>query len=197
MLARPLDALPPARATADVLYQAKVDGFRALAFVRDGSVFLQSRRGSNLTPAFPDIAAGDIQLMGEDVVVDGELVVLGADGRLDFDTLQQRARYPGPRAAAAAATAPAHLVVFDALEHRGRALLGEPLGERWDLLVDVFERRSLHAPWTLVPCTRDLTVALGWFDPAWGEAGIEGVVVKPATSTYRPGERVSWSKVRA
>ncbi|MCA1223391.1 ATP-dependent DNA ligase [Streptomyces sp. 8L] len=199
MLARSADVLPPTRRAIDVLYQAKVDGFRTLVFVREGKVFLQSRRGADLTPAFGDVAAGGAQLVGEDVVLDGELVVLGS-GRLDFDALQQRARYRGRRATEAAAAAPAHLVVFDVVEHRGVSLMRRPLRERWDLLVELFERRGLRAPWSLVPCTRDRDVALGWFDSAWGEAGVEGCVVKPAGGLYRPGQRGGpggWVKVRA
>lgn len=197
MLARPLDALPPVGRTP-ALHQPKLDGFRALAFVRDGAVFLQSRRGADLTPAFADVAVGGSQLVGDDVVFDGELVVLGGEGHLDFGALQQRARRRGRGALAAAAGAPAHLVVFDVLEHRGRNVMRHPQHERWDLLVELFTRRALHAPFTLISCTRDRTEALKWFDPAYAAVGIEGIVVKTAGGSYRPGERSgSWSKVRA
>jgi ATP-dependent DNA ligase len=195
MLARPLPALPPARRTP-VFYQAKLDGFRVIAFVRDGSLFLQSRRGADLTPHFPDVAAGARQLAGEDVVLDGELVVPGPTGGLDFAALQQRARQRGRTAAAAAAATPAYVVVFDVLEHRGRSLLREPLHERWDLLRELFTRRALQAPWSLVSSTQDRDRAERWFEPEYGAAGIEGVVAKAAGGAYRPGIR-EWIKVRA
>ena len=37
----------------DWLFEPKLDGYRVLAFVRDGEVTLRSRRGLDLTPAFP------------------------------------------------------------------------------------------------------------------------------------------------
>src|SRR4051794_30698082 len=39
------------------LYEPKVDGYRVIAFVKDAEVRLQSRRGIDLTTAFPEIVA--------------------------------------------------------------------------------------------------------------------------------------------
>jgi ATP-dependent DNA ligase len=121
MLAQARDTLPRAGEVPDAFWQQKADGYRCLAFIRSGTVFLQSRRGADLTPAFPEftIAAGGI---GEDLVVDGELVVFH-DGRLDFGALQQRARRRGRGAVEAARAAPAYLVVFDLLEAPGGEVL--------------------------------------------------------------------------
>lgn len=55
-----------------------------------GRARLQSRQQRPLTRAFPEI----VQALGErfagDVVLDGELVVCGPDGRLDFTALTRR-----------------------------------------------------------------------------------------------------------
>ncbi|MFD5111773.1 ATP-dependent DNA ligase [Streptomyces sp. NPDC058391] len=100
--------------------------------------------------------------------------------------------------AVAAAGAPAHLVVFDVLEHRGRSVMRNPQHERWDLLVSLFARPDLHAPFTLISCTRDRAEALEWFDPAYAAVRIEGIVVKTADGSCLPGERGgSWGKIRA
>ncbi|GAB3895694.1 hypothetical protein GCM10027612_48850 [Microbispora bryophytorum subsp. camponoti] len=184
MLARPLPALPPADRTPP-LYQPKLDGFRALAFVRDGTVYLQSRGGADLSGAFPDVAAGGGQLVGEDVVFDGELVVLSAEGRLDFGALQQRARRRGHTGAAAAARHPAHLVVFDIFERRDRTLMRYPQHELWDVLAALFARRALHAPWTLISCDRDR-------DRDRGERWTPSACARcTASRTRRPGRRAA------
>lgn len=94
--------------------EQKTDGFRAILFARSGQVLLQSRRGNDLSPAFPDIAAEALRL-GESLVLDGEFVVPHS-GRLDFAALQSRARRRGPDAARAAEHLPACLIVFDVLE---------------------------------------------------------------------------------
>ena len=60
------------------LYEVKLDGFRCLAFVDGEEVFLQSRGGKPLGRYFPELA-----LPHGRYVLDGEIVVRGADGRED------------------------------------------------------------------------------------------------------------------
>ncbi|MFJ1559944.1 ATP-dependent DNA ligase [Streptomyces mirabilis] len=89
--------------------EQEADGFRAILFAHSGQALVQSRRGNDLTPAFPDIAAAALRL-GESLVLDGEFVVLHS-GRLDFAALQSRARRRGPGAARAAEHLPTYLIV--------------------------------------------------------------------------------------
>lgn len=194
MLARARDTLPPAGMVPDAVWQQKLDGYRVIVFLRSGAIHLQSRRGADLTAAFPDIAAA-ASTIDEDLVLDGELVVLRG-GRLDFEALQHRARYTGRRAADAARAMPAHVVAFDLLEADGEALLPRPYRERWARLKRAFDTNALPPPWTLVASTRDRSTAQAWLDPAWGHVGIEGVMVKGASEPYRPGQR-GWWKVRS
>ncbi|OLO25979.1 ATP-dependent DNA ligase [Streptomyces sp. MNU77] len=191
MLARSVTALPPAGARP-ALFEQKADGFRTLVFAGP-KPFLQSRRGADLGPAFPELVAAAAAL-GVEAVLDAELVTVGADG-LDFTALQERARRRGATARRAALERPAHLIVFDVLEMSGAVLLNEPLWRRRDALEDLFAGRRLTAPWALCPQTLDREVALGWLDPAWGTAGIEGIMIKDPGSRYRSGER-GWMKLR-
>ncbi|MFI5689661.1 hypothetical protein [Streptomyces sp. NPDC051636] len=78
-----------------MLFEQEVDGFRVLVFTGP-EPYLQSRRGADLGPAFPEIARAAATL-GVEVVVDAELVVWH-NGRLDFTALQHRARLRGARA---------------------------------------------------------------------------------------------------
>ncbi|WP_286259691.1 hypothetical protein [Streptomyces graminofaciens] len=154
MLAEARRVLPPEGALpGGLVAEQKADGFRALVFARPGSVLIQSRRGSDLTPAFPDIAAAALAL-GEVLILDGELVVPHR-GRLDFPELQRRARRRGRSAAEVAALHPAYLIVFDVLEAAGTERLARPYRERRALLEDLFARDVLGAPFTLCPNTTD------------------------------------------
>ena len=65
------------------VYEIKLDGFRCLAFVDGEEVFLQSRGGRPLGRYFPEL-----HFPPGRYVLDGEIVVRGADGREDFDALQ-------------------------------------------------------------------------------------------------------------
>ncbi|CAL9676507.1 DNA ligase C [Streptomyces sp. enrichment culture] len=195
MLAQARDTLPRPGEVPDAIWQQKTDGYRCLAFLRAGTVLLQSRRGALLLPAFPEFAeaAADVDA---DLVLDGELVAFH-DGRLDFAALQQRARRRGMGAAKAAREAPAHFIAFDLLEAGGEVLFSRPCRECLARLEEVFSSGVLRPPWVLVASTDDRAIAEEWLAPEWGRVGVEGVVVKSGTGTYRPGQRGSWLKVRA
>ena len=106
MLARAVDAVPGAHALpGGVQYEQKWDGYRLVGFSAPRP-YLQSRRGADLTDAFPEIAAA-VATLG-DVVVDGELVIWG-DGGLDFPALLQRMASKGANARRLAADAAGQL----------------------------------------------------------------------------------------
>ncbi|MBD0419302.1 ATP-dependent DNA ligase [Streptomyces sp. TRM S81-3] len=170
------------------------DGYRALLFAGPGRAYLQSRNGADLSGAFPEITAAG-RALREPLVLDGELVV-ASEGRLDFGQLQQRAWRHGAGARQAARTTPAHLIVFDVLDTADGPLLDEPYRARRALLEALFAEGVLAAPFVLCPATTDRAMAEDWLDPAWGAAGIEGVVVKGLSQRYQPARR-GWIKVRA
>ncbi|MHA4818785.1 ATP-dependent DNA ligase [Streptomyces aculeolatus] len=174
--------------------ELKIDGFRAVTFARNGQVVIQSRRGADLTSALPDLAAAAAAL-GQNLVLDGELVV-PRHGRLDFGALQHRMRRRGRTAAQAAEHDPVYLIVFDVLEAAGSELLERPYRERRAVLEGLFAQETLTAPFTLCPATESRERALEWLAPAWGEVGVEGVVLKGRSQPYLPGKR-GWIKVRA
>ncbi|MBQ0866329.1 ATP-dependent DNA ligase [Streptomyces sp. A73] len=191
MTARTVERTPRA---AGLAYEAKWDGYRVLLFARAHAPHLQSRRGADLGPGFPDILRAAAEL-GEEAVFDGELVVI-EDGAVDFAALQARAQRTGPRAAAAAAAHPAHFIAFDLLQLGDEVTMARPYRERRALLEEVFTRRDLQPPWALCPMTTDPDRAGEWLDPAWAAVGVEGMVVKGLGQPYRPGER-GWRKLRA
>ncbi|MFF4260116.1 hypothetical protein ACFY1L_54160 [Streptomyces sp. NPDC001663] len=147
-----------------------------MVFARADLVRVQSRQGTDLTPAFPDIAEAAAQL-AEDLVLDGELVV-PHEGRLHFGELQRRARRRGRSGIEAAEQLPAYLIVFNVLEISGAELVARPYRERRAVLEDLFARDVLTAPFTLCPATTDRALARDWLDPAWGPVGIEGAWCK-------------------
>ncbi|MEU6349932.1 ATP-dependent DNA ligase [Streptomyces sp. NPDC047072] len=192
MLARSVTALPPAGGRT-ALFEPKVDGYRTIVFARP-TPHLQSRRGADLTGAFPELARAAAAL-GTEAVFDAELVVENA-GRLDFAALQQRARRRGAAAEHAARAQPAQLVVFDLLEVADALLIQEPLRRRRAALEELFAARRLPVSWTLCPQTADPDAARAWLAPAWGTVGVEGVMIKDPGAAYEPGQR-GWSKLKA
>jgi ATP-dependent DNA ligase len=174
-------------------YELKWDGFRVGVVCREGDVRLWSRNGKDFTAKFPDVqAALEIQLP-TDCVLDGELVVWTGD-RLDFDALQQRMVNTAATVRRRLAPAqPASFVAFDVLAIGSvdvRAM-------RWTV-----RRRRLESlagrwvpPLQVSPVTADADEAREWLD-AFKSSGVEGLVVKGASTRYQPGRR-NWVKVNS
>ncbi|TDC21439.1 ATP-dependent DNA ligase [Streptomyces sp. 8K308] len=177
-----------------MVFEPKWDGYRVLAYgTGDGRARLLSRRGTDLTDGFPDIADA-VAVIEEDLVVDGE-VVIHREGRLDFGALQRRLGRTTAAARQLAVAEPAHLVVFDLLQRGQRRLVTEPYQVRRSALEELFAERRLGPPWTLCPSTTDRSRAEEWMIE-WSRVGIEGVVAKGAGQRYEPGRR-GWLKVKS
>src|SRR6266446_5642527 len=75
------------------LYELKWDGYRAL-LIKDGEdVQIRSRNDKDLTAMYPGIAAAGRRQKIKQIVLDGELVALGEDGRPSFQALQHRSSH--------------------------------------------------------------------------------------------------------
>ena len=164
-------------------YEPKWDGFRTLAFVDGGEVYLQSRTGKPLARYFPELQFAD-----GSYVLDGELVVLGPDGTEDFDALQSRQHPAESRIQKLSKEIPAGFLVFDLLAVRGHSLLETPFIERRTALEEIAP--DLGPSVALTPASTDEDKAREWIE------GGEGVVAKLLDSPYRPGKREGWVKVK-
>ncbi len=121
-----------------------------------------------MTRYFPELRNPLLASLPSRCVVDGEVVIAGANG-LDFDALLQRIHPAASRVAKLAAETPASFVAFDLLALGDEDLRPKPFGER---------RRRLEAalaeakpPVHLTPATQDRQVAGSGFGasraPAW------------------------------
>ena len=161
-------------------YEPKWDGFRAIAFVNGDEYYLQSRNGRPLGRYFPEL-----RFPSGEYILDGELVVMGEDGRQEFDALQQRIHPAESRVKRLAEEMPARFVAFDLLEHDGKVLLDEPFARRRELLEGVVTKL-----FDLTPRTLERGEAEPWLQ------GAEGVIAKELDAPYRPGERTGMVKVK-
>ncbi|MFF8842060.1 DUF2188 domain-containing protein [Streptomyces sp. NPDC015127] len=194
MLARAVSGLPgPGALPGGTVFEPKYDGYRLIVFADAEGVFLQSRNGRDLTAFFPEIADAAAAL-GEDVVIDGE-VVIHTGGRLDFSALQQRINRRPRTVARFARDTPAHLIAFDLLQHAGAEMLTWPYRERRAALESLFQGHGLEAPWALSPSTTDRDEAQRWLRK-WAAVGVEGLVAKGLGQAYEPGRR-GWQKYRS
>jgi bifunctional non-homologous end joining protein LigD len=176
----------------DWMYEPKLDGYRILAFIDGERVELRSRRGLDLTPMFPSVAA---ELAGQAVsamVLDGEIVAFGRDGRPSFDALQDRAQLKTPaEIVAAERTMPCIFYCFDLLHFAGINLREAPY----------VARRRYLAQCLLPSAHVQLVHAEEDGDALYSAAianGFEGIVAKRRDSAYQAGRRSpSWRKIKS
>jgi ATP-dependent DNA ligase len=166
-------------------YEPKYDGFRALAFVDGDKLFLQSRNGKPLARYFPELRFPDGAY-----VIDGELVILGADGVEQFDALQNRIHPAESRIKMLAEETPAIFRAFDLLAVGRSKAMTKPFEARREALEKLVAESSDAGSVELTPLVRTVAEAEPWL------ATGEGVIAKQCDAPYRPGERKGMVKVK-
>ncbi|TDE95827.1 ATP-dependent DNA ligase [Occultella glacieicola] len=185
----------------------KLDGIRIQAHKDGERVLLVTRSLEDITDRLPGVAAVVRALPADRVVLDGEALALGPDGRPR--PFQETASITstgipvdaGPTIAAGADTGPEAGAVpvavitpyfFDLLLRDDLDLLDAPAAQRWRHLEDLVP--AAHRVPRLV--TADAVAAAGFLAEALA-AGQEGVVVKSTDAPYAAGRRGSaWVKVK-
>jgi ATP-dependent DNA ligase len=163
------------------IYEQKLDGFRAIVFVDGEEVYVQSRSGKALGRYFPELVFAPGRY-----VLDGELVVRDAEGKLEFDALQQRIHPAESRIKLLAREIPAGYVAFDLLAEEDDSLLNAPFAARRARLEALAERTGVE----LSTPTRDPELAEEWLRRT------EGAMAKQLNAPYEPGKRRGMAKVK-
>ena len=95
MLKSPFEPCIPSRGTkvpdgAEWLHEIKHDGYRVIVQREGKRVRLLTRNGHDWSDRFPLITEAALRNRNSSFVLDGEAVLLGVDGRSDFDGLHSR-----------------------------------------------------------------------------------------------------------
>jgi bifunctional non-homologous end joining protein LigD len=164
-------------------FEPKWDGFRAIVHADGRRLRVLTRRGTDLVARLPELAALT-GVLGPGTVLDGELIVLDVDGRIDFEGMRRRGfgqADPGRLV----------FVAFDVL-----ALAGEEvMARRWEARRAMLTDLVLEGPhWGVTPSYPGEGRTL--FEATRAE-GIEGVVAKRLDAPYRAGVRTAaWVKTK-
>jgi bifunctional non-homologous end joining protein LigD len=175
------------------LFELKWDGVRAISGADGGALRIVGRSGRDETSRYPELAALGRALRGHSAIVDGEIVVIDADGQPSFERLQSRINVSREiDISRVMREHPATYVVFDILRLDGRDLLSTALRIRKKTLKDVLSGADgiMYADHV----ERD---GEGFF-AAVSAQGMEGMIGKRADSPYQPGRRSpDWVKVKS
>ena len=173
------------------LFELKLDGYRLLASKARGDALLVTRNGNDYTAVFPEIARAVKALPFDECILDGEVVVLDAQGKPSFSRLQQRGRLTSALdIRRAAVELPAAFFVFDLLAFEDFDLRPLPLATRKSLLLGALP--TLGALRGLDHIEREGEAFLVQV----GTLGLEGMIAKKADAPYRGGRSDAWLKIK-
>jgi ATP-dependent DNA ligase len=167
-------------------YEPKWDGFRSIIFRHGDDVEVGSRNTKPLTRYFPEVVEHVQAAFPNDAVVDGELVIVGENGAVDFDLLSLRVHPAQSRVQKLREEIPALFVAFDLLAVDGEDITARPFDERRARLVDLLHGKGKGI--YVTPMTTDPAEAQDWFEH-WEGAGLDGVMAKTGSDSYHPGKR--------
>ena len=174
------------------LFELKYDGFRLLIEKSAAGVRLRYRSGNDATRAYPELVNAAAALPAASFILDGEVVVLGDDGRPSFNRLQKRMQIQRDAdLERARVTMPATWYGFDFLALDDLDLRKLPLTTRKAALARLlppvgplrYSEHFEHDGEALFERVRGL--------------GMEGIVGKRADGPYRNGRSKDWLKVKA
>jgi bifunctional non-homologous end joining protein LigD len=164
------------------IYEVKWDGYRALALSNKGIVELKSRNDKSFNDKFYPVTAAVADL-GYDVILDGEIVVVGENGISDFGALQNwRSEADGELL----------FYAFDVLWYDGKDLTSLPLIDRKQILKHIIPEEGI------IKISDSFSGSASEFFEAAKQMGLEGIIAKRADSLYSVGNRSKeWLKIKA
>ncbi|TDW46669.1 bifunctional non-homologous end joining protein LigD [Flavobacterium sp. 270] len=163
-------------------YEVKWDGYRALCYINKGEVSIASRNNKSFAEKYYTITDA-LKKWPAAAVLDGELVVVGTDGKANFSALQNwRSEADGDLV----------YYAFDLLWYDGVDIMGLPFSERQAILAAVLptddDRIRLSQVFT--------SGGIDFFQAA-KKMGLEGIMAKRMTSLYTPDARNrEWLKIK-
>jgi bifunctional non-homologous end joining protein LigD len=162
-------------------FELKLDGYRALAYVKSGKADLRSRNNNPFNKKFERVHEALTQWK-INAVVDGEIAVLNEEGHPDFNSIQQWEKKKSGQLV---------FYVFDLLWLEGWNVMNEPLHLRREIIKELIPESGIIR-WS------DHIDAVGkdFFDIA-RQNNLEGIIAKKKDSLYVPGARAkTWLKIK-
>lgn len=172
--------------------ERKYDGIRVQAHKSADHITIFTRTLDDITDRVPDVVETIASLPAQSIVLDGEAIAVGGDGRpAPFQVTAARTMRT-TNADRARDETPLSVYWFDCLHLNGDDLIGMPASQRWATLASAVPAEQI------VPRlhTTDPTEA-GEFYAESVASGHEGVIVKTPDAEYQAGRRgASWLKVK-
>ncbi|RYD85777.1 MAG: DNA ligase D [Verrucomicrobiaceae bacterium] len=176
-LAQVVSTVPSGR---DVIHELKFDGYRLIVVKHRGELTVYTRNGHDWTDKFGPLAKHLTALSRKDFVLDGEGVVWDKKGRSNFGDLQAALKGKPDQVS---------FVAFDLLHFDGLNLRDLPLSDRQKRLAALVGEEGVVRRSTI--WTAEMGADL--YKQAC-QLGLEGIISKKLSGSYKPGDRRDWTK---
>lgn len=164
----------------DWIFEAKWDGYRAIAILDGKYPKLFSRNDKSFEEKFYPVFDA-LKEIKDKMILDGEIVVIGEDGKSNFGELQNwRSETDGDL----------QYIVFDILHYNGRDLTGLPLLERQSILKAVLQETGV------IRISEAFDADGEEFFQAALDLGLEGIIAKKKDSEYTHRRSTDWLKIK-
>lgn len=175
----------------DYIFELKFDGIRCIAYCNKNQTKLFTRNNNEITLTFPELLQIHKQCK-KSCVLDGEIVYVDQNGKLDFSALQKRLMTKtSSKIDKISKEYPASFVVFDILVLENKNLMNKPLMERKDNL----NKNVKENDYITISKHID-TYGTKMFEFV-KENNLEGIIAKNKNSLYFPGKRSdNWLKIK-
>lgn len=170
----------------DWLHEIKYDGYRLLCRVEGDSIRLISRNGKDWTSRFGPVVQAVASLELRTALLDGEVAVVGPDGRTRFQDLQNILSGEGRGGAL-------RFFLFDLLHLDGVDWTGRPLIERKQRLASLLADQP---PNSVLHYSDHVEGNGPAFYAQAKKFGLEGIVSKRRDSKYVSGRSRDWLKIK-
>jgi len=177
-LATLVDAVPTG---PDWLFEYKYDGYRLLLATGGGGATAWTRNGNDWSDRFRGLVKAALALPAA-CLIDGEAVVLGPNGKPDFQLLQATLKGGGAELA---------FYAFDLLIDQGEDITGLSNLERKQRLAALL--KGIGPP--MIYGDHILAKGEALFNAICAERG-EGIIAKKASAPYRGARAKSWLKIK-
>ncbi len=163
-------------------HEMKYDGYRLLVAVGGGTARAFTRSGLDWSERFAPLLEAAAKLKVDSALIDGEAVVLDADGRSNFQSLQNALK---------ASPDAIDYFAFDLLELDGEDLTGLPLRERKARLAKILPKAGKR-----IRFSDHIEGGGEKLLNSFCAAGLEGVISKKADAKYVGSRAGSWLKTK-
>ncbi len=174
----------------DWIYETKYDGYRAISKINGGNVSLFSRNQNNFSADYPEITK-DLSRIDENVILDGEIVILNKNGISDFQKLQNlKSQLSNDKLKKVDNLC---YFVFDILFLNGHKITDLPLYERKELLENLIKNYKFNCVYFSPYILRE---GQKFFEDQVSK-GEEGIIAKDSQGRYVNGSRSdNWLKFK-